>query len=344
MAKELDYMEYASDVAAQSAYVTDGNLTYSADRCTGGTAISSCADPNQPASYAFDNDLTLRWYVLAAHNDAFITNVCYIGYDFGSDKTITKVRYAAYNDYTPSSVTIKYSDNGSDWTTLQSFTIAAGGLQSYRELVITNESSPHRYWGVFANSQAAINGLTWVVSEIEMLETTGIELQSYSENTIKEQGLYSLKVVAIQTDSLNDTLTKSGLAIDLTGINTLEIWVYASRTGANIEIRIHDSGGTTTTKSIVISSADTWEKTTWDISGVSNNNKDDIDSIIVKITNADAENTFYLDNFFGIEITVYPTARLNKNRITGYHCFMDAYLRAVRLGFEPLKLPDGSIF
>jgi hypothetical protein len=46
-----------------------------------------------------------------------------------------------------------------------------------------------------------------------------------------------------------------------------------------------------------ISSADTWELQTWDISGVSNANKDDIDSIIIEITNADAANTIYLDDF-----------------------------------------------
>ncbi len=34
-------------------------------------------------------------------------------------------------------------------------------------------------------------------------------LQCYSEGTIKQQGSYSLKVVAAQTDSLNDTLTKT---------------------------------------------------------------------------------------------------------------------------------------
>ena len=36
-----------------------------------------------------------------------------------------------------------------------------------------------------------------------------INLQSYSESTIKTQGSYSLKGVAVTTDSLNDTLTKT---------------------------------------------------------------------------------------------------------------------------------------
>lgn len=40
----------------------------------------------------------------------------------------------------------------------------------------------------------------------------------------------------------------------------------------------------------------------------------------------------------------WPVAMLNKNRISGYHCFMDAYMRASREGYDPLKLPDGTIF
>ena len=40
----------------------------------------------------------------------------------------------------------------------------------------------------------------------------------------------------------------------------------------------------------------------------------------------------------------YPKSRLRKNVISGYHCFMDAYLRASREGFNPLKLPDGTVF
>lgn len=41
---------------------------------------------------------------------------------------------------------------------------------------------------------------------------------------------------------------------------------------------------------------------------------------------------------------IYPTSRLNKKVISGYHCFMDQYMRAKRADFLPLKLPDGTIF
>ena len=126
---------------------------------------------------------------------------------------------------------------------------------------------------------------------------TGGALVPYSESTIKTQGSYSLKGVAAITDSLNDTLTRTvDPTIDLTDVNELTFKAYASRTGANFSVAIHDSGGTTT-KTVTIIEADTWETQTVDLSGVSNANKDVIDSIIVKILNADAENIFYIDDF-----------------------------------------------
>lgn len=40
----------------------------------------------------------------------------------------------------------------------------------------------------------------------------------------------------------------------------------------------------------------------------------------------------------------YPTGRLRKDVISGYHCFMNAYIGAKISGYDPLKLPDGTIF
>ena len=129
-------------------------------------------------------------------------------------------------------------------------------------------------------------------------------LQSYSESTIKEQGTYSLKGVAAITDSLNDTLTRTvSPIIDLSNVNTLVFDARASRTGTNFEIQIHDSGGTTTTKTVNIASADTFQEVSFDISAVTNANKDAIDQIIIKITNADAANTIYIDDFKSVGLT-----------------------------------------
>jgi hypothetical protein len=131
-------------------------------------------------------------------------------------------------------------------------------------------------------------------------------LQCFSESTIKSQGSYSLKCLAQITTSLNKTLTRTvSPVINLTDKNTLNFDIRASRTGSNIKIGIHDSGGTTTENTPNILVADTWQTISWDISGVANANKDAINSIIITVLNADVENTFYLDNFYtGDGVTV----------------------------------------
>ena len=42
-----------------------------------------------------------------------------------------------------------------------------------------------------------------------------------------------------------------------------------------------------------------------DISGVSDANKDAINQVIITVVNADADNTFYIDNLFAVDDTDY---------------------------------------
>jgi len=88
------------------------------------------------------------------------------------------------------------------------------------------------------------------------------------------------------------------MAIDLTGKQSIKFDIYSSRTGNNFKIGVHDSGGTTSEVTTGPATANNWETITWDISAVSDANKDAIDSIIVTIVNADAANTFYIDNMY----------------------------------------------
>lgn len=94
------------------------------------------------------------------------------------------------------------------------------------------------------------------------------------------------------------------MAIDLTGLTQIKYDIRASRTGENIKIGIHDAGGVTTEHTADIQVADTWETQTWDISGVADEDKDAIDSIIITIVNADAGNIFYIDNMYGAEAEI----------------------------------------
>lgn len=342
MTKTLDLYEYPNNAAAQAAYPTSGGPTYSSDLCTDGTAsASSIFSAGYEAAKAFDNT-DAEWVTSDTPTPHWLT------YDFGegNSETINKyvIKGASTSAQSPTDFKFQGSNNNVDWDDLDIQSDLSWDFYEIKTFTSFSEgtnTTAYRYYRILYVSTPAYGALT----EVEMMEITGLELQCYSEDTIKEQGTYSLKVIAVQTGSLNDTLTRTvAPTIDLSGIDTLELYVYASRTGTNIEVSIHDSGGTTTSKSIAITSANAWEKTTWDISAVADANKDDIDNIIIKVTNADALNTFYVDNFYGVEIAVYPIARLNKNRISGYHCFMDAYMRAKRTGFTPLKLPDGTVF
>jgi len=145
----------------------------------------------------------------------------------------------------------------------------------------------------------------------EYAEPVDGSLNIYSEDTIKTQGSYSLKAIADVGDSLNETITKTlGTEnhLDLTNYNTIKLDVYASEVGTNLQIQIHDSGGTTSTKNITIETGeeDSWKTITWDISGISSANKDDIDSIIIKIISSDTgsnDNTFYIDNMYAVGLT-----------------------------------------
>ncbi|MFA5780361.1 MAG: glycine-rich domain-containing protein [Elusimicrobiota bacterium] len=129
-------------------------------------------------------------------------------------------------------------------------------------------------------------------------------LQDFSESTIKTQGSYALKSTTTITTSLNKTLTRTvSPTINLSDRTTIKFDIRSSRTGSNIKIGIHDSGGTTTEITPNITPADTYQTITWDISAVSNANKDAIDKIIITIVNADAANTFYIDNLFTPAVT-----------------------------------------
>jgi hypothetical protein len=133
-------------------------------------------------------------------------------------------------------------------------------------------------------------------------------LVDYSEPSVVQEGSYALKINC-STLSLNDTVTKTcSPTWNLSGQNDLKIWVRASRTGTNFKLGIHDSGGTTTESNIAITEADTWELKTIDISAVADADKDAIDSIILTITNADADNTIYLDYLIADNVT-FPDAK-----------------------------------
>lgn len=126
----------------------------------------------------------------------------------------------------------------------------------------------------------------------------GYALQSYSESSISE-GTYSLGL-EVTTDALNETVTRTltgGDILDLTRKNSILFDIQCTGTGASIiQAQITDVGATNSTYDVTISSADTPENKTWDISGISVVNKDAINKLIWKIINADSARKYKIDN------------------------------------------------
>jgi hypothetical protein len=181
---------------------------------------------------------------------------------------------------------------------------------------VTNTTAYRYYAFKFADNWGGANYMGLRRIELQ----SGPALQDYSEATIKQEGSYALKGVALATGSLNKTLTRTvSPVINLSDKTIIKFDMYAGRTGANIKIGIHDSGGTTTEITPTIITANTWQTVVWDISAVANSNKDAIDSIIITIVNAGADNTFYIDNMFADIIPNYLIHRgRDRFRTAGY--------------------------
>ena len=303
--KELDYMEYSSDANAQAAYVNGTKTTNVISNAVTETGSGGLGDwDNQEYRsaqiFTLTTPTTIISFQVRLYNGQGVTGniVGRIETTSGGFPTGTLANANLTKVIVPTGAlqTVTFDTPA----TLAAGTYAlkincdnqAQGI--HLSVAWSGDNIPN------SNAQQSVDGVwnNYANSDFCMLLTVEA-LQCFSESTIKTQGSYSLGVSAYKTDSLNETLTRTvSPTINLTGVNTLKFDIYALRTGANIKIGIHDSGGTTTEKTYTVLVANTWETVTWDISGVSDANKDAIDSIIITIVNADAANTFYIDNFY----------------------------------------------
>ena len=256
--------------------------------------------------------------------------------DLGSAKIINKVYYENYHtsgsdtNQGPQHFTFWGSNNAAafadltyaddtNWTQLTCdisalVQHAAADASDPKYINVTNTTAYRYYAFKFADNWGGPNYMGFRRIELQPVLT----VQSYSEATIKTQGSYSIKGIAAATVALNKTLTRTvSPTVNLTDKQVIRFDMYAGRTGSNIKIGIH-SGTTTTEITPNVLAANTWQTVVWDISAVDNANKNAIDSIIITIVNADADNTFYIDNMFADIISNYLIARgRSRVRTTG---------------------------
>lgn len=317
----LDLFEYANDAAAQAAYPTDAD--YGIDT----SFITESGSDSRPIGYGNN------WFEKLAQGIKVTVNITCtqvavmlnkagsptdnvelrIETDSGGDPSGTLVHANATKSIAASGISTSFT-----WYTFVfpgTFSLSSG---TQYHIVMQRSGAFSQtdvcYWrqyvsGGYADGVAKKLDSAWGTDGtrdflFKVYNNVRV-LQCYSESSIKQQGSYSLKGIAKITESLNDTLTRTiGTPIDLSDRNTIKFDIYALRTGAHIKVGIRDSGSVWTEKTYTVLASNTWETVTWDISGVSNANKDAIDRIKVTILNADADNTFYVDNMYAEEVAM----------------------------------------
>jgi hypothetical protein len=113
----------------------------------------------------------------------------------------------------------------------------------------------------------------------------------------------------LSANALNDTITRdlgAGNEEDLSDYIQVKYWIKSSRTGTYLQFGMGETAWDNNTTNVTINSANTWEEKTWDISGISNSNKDAIRYLGFKVTNADTDFTMKFDDIKVVNLS--PTA------------------------------------
>ncbi|MGJ3241150.1 MAG: hypothetical protein ACFE0Q_20740 [Anaerolineae bacterium] len=161
--------EYASSNQDEDVPLRQNIIdTYTADLCTGGTAIGDMTDASGLAG-GFDNDASSP-----AKKSSSTTGI--IGYDFGAgnDKAIRQYTLQECTIEAESRMfkdwTFQYSDNNSDWTTADTQTEETGWTNGEKRTYQIANVGSHRYWRVNCSANNGTSITT--IGEVEMMEAT----------------------------------------------------------------------------------------------------------------------------------------------------------------------------
>ncbi len=252
-------------------------------------ATSVLAEPTFGALRATRTDLSLTgdwgfgcWVTGTVTNQRFHI-------DLDSAKVITRIYYE--NAHTSGGLTTSGVKSFTFW--------GSNTAAAFAELTYGTDTN----WTQLTTSQATFDQHTGsdVADPKYITVNNTVAYQYYAFKFADNWGhaqYMGLRHVELQSGSgsLNNTLTKTLSNINLSGVARIIYDIRASRTGSNIKLGIHDTGGVTTETTPNILAVNTFERKEWDISAVSDTNKDAIDTFTVTIVNGDAANTFYIDN------------------------------------------------
>jgi hypothetical protein len=294
---ELDYFEYSSNSLIRAAYINSKSDCSLIPIMTNNTEPSGVASAQSVIAEGYEAFRAMNG-ITTGEDGWFSENTVpqFLKYQFAYAQIVTGYSLTApdsgnYN-YMARDWDFQGSNDNSNWTTLDSQADISFTQKQTRNFTFSNTTA-YIYYRLNVTDNNYTNKRV-IINEIQLF-TDSI----FSESTIKTQGTYSGKIYFPYSISLNSTVKKTlSSTIDLSDRTTLKIDVRTSRTGTNLKIGIKNSGGTTSEKTIDISQADTWETKTWDISSISNADKNAISEIILTCTNANENNTIFIDNFY----------------------------------------------
>lgn len=295
VATVVDNMEYSSDANAQAAYVTASSNEYgSAIESKPSTTAGNNTCINTNAAYLIGkagNIRKVKYYTSTASvNIKFkVFRVNGSNYDFvGESETFATVAGGATRTLTTPIYGVQANDIIGFYTpsNLENNIDAAGGSGCHYKSGDVTTDTAKATWSAAA---AGVFPASCVIVDVE----------GFSESTIKTQGSYSLKCIAT-TGALNDTLTRDlASVVDLSGVSWITIDLRSDRTGGNIAFGMQQSISVSASLTPTIVSAGSFERFIWSLDAISNGAKNKISALYITLVNADASNTFYVDRWAG---------------------------------------------
>jgi len=136
-------------------------ITYTEDKCTGGTSSGTVGTSGHDHTYAFDNNASTYW-----NTDASGAFPHYLQYDFGAG-VAWKISRVTIKNYLAKGIinfSIMGSNNDTNWTTL--YTGTATDTTDVQTFTFTNKTK-YRYCKF--NITSNVTGTNTVAYEVEMM-------------------------------------------------------------------------------------------------------------------------------------------------------------------------------
>ena len=188
---------------------------------------------------------------------------------------ITAINSFVYNlSAKPSGTTavIQFSQNGSAWYS------SAGVLDASNTLTTGVDNS------------IDLSGLIW--SGANFYYKTTFTTNSGTSTPVMDD----IKVNYSTPSSVNDTVTRSTAATDLSGVANITYWVRSTVAGSYATFGFGESVATEQSQTITINQANTWEQKSFDITGITGTQRDAVTKYMILFQGDTGGASFYFDD------------------------------------------------